>query len=136
MKNHTGYQHRTVLVGLFLIACAILYAGPASAAEEAVPRGEVSITGALRTGEPVTAVFDLKDYAFPIGTSISVNVRFRESPDAAPKIRPGYPETIMEFPAPGTYHATFILNEIRKCSCGGVEARLLMERSVDIIIAP
>lgn len=138
MKRNTGYSHRPPALGLFLFACALFLAGPALAAEQgAVPPGaELHIRGELRTGRPVKAVFDLKGYRIPAGSYASINVRFGHGPDGRPpEVKTGYPETGLVFHTPGTYSATFILNEVSKPSCGGVNAETLLEKTIELQVS-
>lgn len=104
--------------------------------EQAAPDAELRVVGELRTGSAVAAVFDLKGYDIPAGSYASINVRFIEKPDAAaPLVRAGYPQTVLTFDRPGLYRTTFILNEVSKPSCGGVNARTLLERTVDLHVS-
>lgn len=87
-------------------------------------------------GHPVKAIYDLKGYAIPNGSYASINVRFDQKPDGAnPLVKAGYPETILTFHTPGNYRITFILNEVSKPSCGGVNAIALLEETVDLFIS-
>lgn len=121
------------MFGLLALVCAFLSAFPAFAVErnEGVPGAEVRVQGSLLTGQPVTAYFDLKGYSIPNGSYASVNIRFEKKPSGVePKVSAGYPESVLVFKNPGTYHLTFIINEVSKPSCGGVEAKLLLEKSI------
>lgn len=125
------------MIGFFLLVWAVLSAVPSVAAEQtgAVPGADVSIPGELRANQPVTAVFDLKGYVVPDGSYASINVRFVQKPDGIePKVKTGYPETRLLFNAPGYYRVTFILNEVSKPSCGGVNAKLLLEKTIELQI--
>lgn len=127
-----------VVFAAFMLACIVLSGFPALAAEQKgmIPDAEVTVSGDMRVGQPVKAVFDLKGYTLPAGSYASINVRFPVKPDGAePKARTGYPATTLFFQTPGTYQATFILNEVSKPSCGGVEAITLLEKTVEIHIS-
>lgn len=137
MKEHTPCA-RALLFGLIALLCCLMLPGPSRAAGPGVivPDGELTVSGHRRVGSPVKAIFDLKGYTLPPGSYTSVNVRFARRPDGPePKVRPGYPETILEFSRPGTYRLVFILNEVSKPSCGGVNARTLMETEVELTVA-
>lgn len=114
----------------------VLSAPASIAGDQAVPGAELHINGDLRAGQPVTVRFDLKGYALPGGSYSSINVRFLTKPDGAePKVRAGYPETSLVFDIAGTYQVTFILNEVSKPSCGGVNAKTLLEKTVELSIS-
>lgn len=120
---------------LALMVSGVLLAPASFAGDQAVRDAELHIKGDLQTGQPVTALFDLKGYALPGGSYSSINVRFLDKPDgAAPKVRTGYPETTLVFDVPGTYRIIFILNEVSKPSCGGVNAKTLLEKTVELSI--
>ncbi|AMK10228.1 hypothetical protein [Pseudodesulfovibrio indicus] len=126
---------RQALLGLAAALWLLLLAAP-SFAGGAVPDAELAITGELRAGTPVRAFFDLKGYVLPSGAYASVNVRFTKRPDGPePRVRTGYPETLLTFPGPGDYAMVFILNEVSKPSCGGVNAKTLLEKEVKLRIA-
>ena len=96
----------------------------------------MNVSGELRTGQPVTVLFDLKGYEIPNGSYTSINVRFAAKPEGPkPEVKTGYPRTTLFFPTPGTYRITFILNEVSKPSCGGVNAKTLMEKTIELHIA-
>lgn len=99
--------------------------------------GLLVLYGPRAVGERLTASFDLGDYSVPVGQSVAINVDVLESPEGPrPRIVPGYPRTSMVFETPGKYVLTFRLSQIGKSSCGGVEARPLLERTETIEILP
>lgn len=119
----------------FLLLAA--WAGTALADEHSgvLSGAEVSLGSERRVGHPVLIGFDLREYAFATGTYASINVRWEQKPDGAnPMVKAGYPETVIRFDTPGTYRMTVILNEVSKPSCGGVDAKLLLERAFDLIV--
>ncbi len=127
-----------MLFGLLLFVGVILFAGSAWATWHSGPvaDAELNVDGELRTGQPVSVLFDLKGYTIPNGSYTSINVRFAAMPEGPePKVQTGYPRTILVFRTPGTYRITFILNEVSKPSCGGVDAKLLMEKTIELQIA-
>lgn len=129
---------RPVLLGLAVVLCLLLLPGPSSAGgpKGAVPDAGLTVTGDLRVDSPVKALFDLKGYEIPQGTYASVNVRFTRKPDGPePWVRSGYPETVLTFQVPGTYSMVFILNEVSKPSCGGVNAKTLLETEVELTVS-
>ncbi|WP_316896360.1 hypothetical protein [Pseudodesulfovibrio indicus] len=134
MKTSTP-PARPALLCLAAALWLLLLAAP-SFAGGAVPDAEMTLTGDLRPGVPVRALFDLKGYQFPPGSYASVNVRFSKRPDGPePQVRTGYPETILIFPLPGSYAMVFILNEVSKPSCGGVNAKTLLEKEVELTVS-
>jgi hypothetical protein len=121
------------------LAWAALLSGPALADEihTRIPGGEVRLEGPLKAGQPVKAVFDLKGYTLPAGAYTAINVEFLARPDGQkPKVRPGYPETVMTFAEPGAYTAVILLNEISKSSCGGVSAKPLLDATLTFEVTP
>ena len=127
-----------MVFGLLLFVGAILFAGPVVAAKQsgAVADAELKVIGELRTGQPVTVLFDLKGYEIPKGSYSSINVRFLAEPEGPePKVKTGYPRTTLFFLIPGIYRITFILNEVSKPSCGGVNAKTLLENTIELQIA-
>jgi len=145
MKKHSAPI--VLLSGLLALSCILAPVAPVSGgtvpatacpALPPVPAGaEVKITDAPRVGRPVQALFDLKGYSLPVGAYASINIDFPQQPvSAAPKVRPGYPETTLTFDAPGTYRMHVILNEISKPSCGGVNARPLLEDELELRVEP
>lgn len=116
---------------LLLMVSALALATPAPAAEPTL-----EIRGGLTTGSDVRVVYDLKGYAISTGSYASINVRTLAAPSGAtPKVKPGYPVTVLTFDAPGTYELRFILNEVSKPSCGGVDARQLLDVTRTLTIA-
>ncbi|WP_338669664.1 hypothetical protein [Pseudodesulfovibrio methanolicus] len=139
MRNRHSLPSLTAACAALIIVWAALLSAPALADQtrSAVPGGEVHLAGPFKAGQPVKAVFDLKGYALPAGAYTAVNVEFPVRPEGAkPKVRPGYPETVMTFAEPGTYRVLILLNQISKGSCGGVSAKPLIEATLDIEITP
>jgi hypothetical protein len=133
------------LVGLFCLTATALpaYAGPSQSAtacpyQAPVPEnGDVTLPATPQVGQTVQAVFDLKGYKIPTGAYTSINVEFPDKPEGSrPQVRPGYPQTALTFDKAGAYRITFILNEISKPSCGGVNARQLLEKEISVTVAP
>ena len=137
MKKDNDNTCLSFVFGLFLLASATLLVGPTSAAEVGIVSDPaLKISGELRVDQPVKAVFDLKGYTIPNGAYASINVRFLQKPgDAEPKVKTGYLETLLVFQNAGRYRITFILNEVRKPSCGGVEAKALLEETIELGIS-
>ncbi|QGY40464.1 hypothetical protein GM415_10110 [Pseudodesulfovibrio cashew] len=125
------------MLGFLLLLCSISFSVPALAAESGVASdAELEVSGELRVGQPVTAAFDLKGYRISTGAYASINVRFEQKPDGIdPKVKTGYPKTILFFNTPGAYRITFILNEVSKPSCGGVNAKPLLEKTIELLIS-
>lgn len=99
--------------------------------------GRLVIEGPRNVGAQLNVTFDMGDYRVPTGQSVAINVDVLESPAGpAPRIVPGYPKTSMVFEVPGRYVLTFRLNQVFKPSCGGVEARELLERTEVMVIVP
>jgi hypothetical protein len=139
MRNRRPFTALSAACTALVLAWAALLSVPALADQthSAVPGGEVRMTGPAKAGQPVKAVFDLKGYALPAGAYTAVNVEFPVRPEGAkPKVRPGYPETVMTFAEPGTYRVLILLNQISKGSCGGVSAKPLIEATLDLDVAP
>lgn len=139
MKNRRPFPVLTAACAALVFAWAALLSAPVFADQirSAVPGGEVRLAGPLKAGQPVKAVFDLKGYALPAGAYTAVNVEFPVRPEGAkPKVRPGYPETVMTFAEPGTYSVIILLNQISKGSCGGVSAKPLLDAELTFEIAP
>ncbi|SOB60403.1 conserved exported protein of unknown function [Pseudodesulfovibrio profundus] len=123
-----------LLAGIMFLACAMPI--PADAGDTGITDAEVRIEGETTVGQPVTLVFDLKGYTLPTGTYSSVNVRYLNRPNGPkPTVKTGYPTTVMTFNTPGSYRFALILNEIAKPSCGGVEAKTLVDTVIDVEIA-
>jgi hypothetical protein len=126
-------------LGLLLVL-SILHSARAALAAEAtagLPGAVLEIPAVVKSGTPVRAVFNLDGYGIPAGSYASINVDVLESPTGkGPAVRTGYPATVLIFPAPGTYALRFILNEISKPSCGGVNAKLLMETTATVTVTP
>lgn len=136
MKKHTLFSTRVLMLGFFLLVCMVALTVPALAGDIA-PAGELTVNGQLRVGRPVQAVFDMKGYAIATGAYPSVNVRFTRQPNGAkPQVNAGYPQTMLTFDTPGTYAVVFILNEVSKPSCGGVNAKPLLEETRELVIQP
>ncbi|MGE4505456.1 MAG: hypothetical protein AB7D51_08925 [Desulfovibrionaceae bacterium] len=98
-----------------------------------------AITGkeAPQAGRPVRLVFDLKGHALATGAYAAVNLDFPERPEGErPKVRPGYPETVVVFAVPGSYLVHATLHEVVKPSCGGVEAKKLLDAQIRLEIMP
>lgn len=118
--------------GINLLATDIAVAGD----DRGLPDATLEIHGEMKTGEPITAVFDLKGYTIPNGSYTSINVRTRKSPSGEkPEVKTGYPSTTLLFATPGTYELHFILNEVSKPSCGGVNAKVLLETTRTLTIS-
>ena len=114
----------TAILGINLLATDVAAADD----DRGLPDATLEIQGEMKTGKPITAVFDLKGYTIPNGSYTSINVRTRKSPSGEkPVVKIGYPSTTLLFATPGTYELHFILNEVSKPSCGGVNAKLLLE---------
>jgi len=107
----------------------LLATGVAAAEDDrGLPNATLELHGEMKTGKPIVAVFDLKGYTIPNGSYTSINVRTRKSPSGEkPEVKTGYPSTTLLFATPGTYELRFILNEVSKPSCGGVNAKPLLE---------
>lgn len=138
MKPDRLNRHAAALMGLLLLACVAWLASPAPAGAQQplVPDGEVRISDDLALNQPVIATFDLKGYELPAGTYASINVRFPAAPNGPrPSVKTGYPQTTVRFHTPGTYRVTLILNQVSKPSCGGVDATLLLEETVELTIS-
>lgn len=118
-----------------LVLAALLIAPQAAMARD---KATLDIRGSLVAGEPVTAHFELVDHTMAFGAYPSINIKVLTTEDRTKQtIRPGFPDSILTFSDPGTYPVTFILNEVSKGSCGGVDAVLLFEGTREItIIAP
>jgi hypothetical protein len=127
MKKHPWEKPSAVVRTLLAIAC--IHALAVAALAQGGPEGAaLEIRGDMRAGSPITALFDLKGYALPAGAYPSVNVRtIASSSGDQPVVKAGYPTTTLTFATPGTYELRFILNEVSKPSCGGVDARPLLE---------
>jgi hypothetical protein len=139
MKRHPAFIRFFSVFAVFALLCPLGRAVPAAAeqAQSGISGAELLIEGPLRVGHRVTARFDLKGYEIPAGAYASVNPAFLERPEGErPQIIPGYPETVMIFRAPGTYRLFFILSEVTKSSCGGVDARTLLESERELVIFP
>jgi hypothetical protein len=88
----------------------------------------IAVQGALVTEQPVRVVFNLGDYTVPQGAYTSINIAVIEAPQGGkPSVQSGYPASTITFHAPGTYTLEFVLNEVRKPSCGGVLLNPLLE---------
>ena len=137
MKRHINYPLILLAFALLLLPGPLGVRPSPAKGMRAVPAdAALNVGGALRTGLPVKAVFDLKGYELPAGSYASINVRFLQRPEGEePKVMPGYPETTMVFHVPGLYRMTVILTEISKPSCGGVNARPLLEKSIELRIS-
>lgn len=138
MKEHTCRNLASITLGLLLFVGVTLFSGVASATKQegALTDAEMSVSGEMRTGQLVTVFFDLKGYQIPNGSYPSINVRFKEKPEGnEAQVKAGYPRTTLVFPTSGTYKITIILNEISKPSCGGVDAKVLLEKTIEIQIA-
>lgn len=134
MNTRISRTHVLLLLALFILSA---FTAPALAASggATIIEADIRMQGEARVGQPVTFTFDLKGYHLPIGAYASVNVRHISLPDEQkPAVKAGYPNTIMTFPASGTYRFSLILNEITKPSCGGVEAKKLVDKVMDIEI--
>jgi len=139
MKNRRTPSALFTVCAALVFAWAALLSAPALADQtrSAVPGGEVRLEGPLKAGQPVKAIFDLKEYALPAGAYAAINVEFPVRPEGTrPEVRPGYPETVMTFAEPGAYRVLILLNQISKGSCGGVTAKPLMESTLDLSVAP
>ena len=87
------------------------------------------------TGSTVKVTFDLKGYTIPTGSYLSVNVRpLGEAEEKDLTVKAGYPDTLVVFHKAGLHRARFILTEISKPSCGGVDARPLLEKILEFQI--
>lgn len=121
-----------MLVSVVLFSEATAAAGRHGAIDDA----ELHVIGELRIDQTVKIVFDLKGYVIPNGSYSSINVRFMDKPEGAePKIKAGYPETLLVFNKPGPYRIALILNEVSKPSCGGVNAKPLLEKTIEFQIS-
>ncbi len=139
MKKISPHTLRVMALGLLAVLCILRFADVASAdgATAGLPGAILEIPAVVKSGTPVQAVFNLAGYGIPAGSYASINVDVLESPTGQrPTVRTGYPATILTFPAPGTYALRFILNEISKPSCGGVNAKLLLETTATVMVTP
>lgn len=119
----------------FCLFVTLLWTGVAGTAF--ADGGRLVIEGSRTAGSQLTVAFDMGDYTPPSGHFVAINVAILESPEGPrPRIVPGYPETSLVFEVPGRYVLTFRLSQISKSSCGGVEARELMERTEVLEIVP
>ena len=137
MKNRCTTLRLLFVVGLLAVAGSAFFPAQALAGDQraGIAGAEVHIVGDLKTGQPVKAEFDLKGYRIPRGSYASINVKYLQRPDGnMPWIVTGYPETVMTFHTPGTYRLLILLNEVSKPSCGGVDAKTLLEREVELDI--
>lgn len=99
------------------------------------PTASLRFDNEFIVGQPVTAIFDLDGYTIPNGSYASINIRVISMPgDTKPRIKTGYPHTKMIFHTPGEYTLNFILNQMSKPSCGGVDAKLLLETTRTITV--
>jgi hypothetical protein len=139
MKKLSPQTLRVVALGLLAVLCVLRSADVAWAdgATAGLPGAVLEIPAVVKSGTPVQAVFNLAGYGIATGSYASINVDVLESPTGkGPTVRTGYPATILTFPVPGTYALRFILNEISKPSCGGVNARLLLETTATVNVTP
>jgi hypothetical protein len=139
MKNRRPLSALFAACTVLALAWTALISAPARADQtrSAIPGGEVRLVGQLKAGQPVKAILDLKGYELPAGAYAAINVEFPIRPKGAkPEVRPGYPETLMTFAAPGAYRVLILLNQISKGSCGGVSAKPLLETELDIEVEP
>jgi len=138
MRN-TILTKRIAMMCILMATLGInLLATDVAAAEDdhGLPNATLEIHGEMKTGKPVTAVFDLKEYTVPNGSYTSINVRTSKSSSGEkPVVKTGYPSTTLLFATPGTYELHFILNEVSKPSCGGVNAKLLLETTRTLTIS-
>jgi hypothetical protein len=119
----------------FCLLVTLLWVGVAGTAF--AEGGRLVIEGPRTVGAQLTVAFDMGDYRVPSGHFVAINVAILESPEGPrPRIVPGYPETSLVFEVPGRYVLTFRLSQISKSSCGGVEARELLERTEVLEIVP
>jgi hypothetical protein len=139
MKTISPHTLRAVALSLLVVLC-ILRTGDVALADGATAglRGAVlDIPAVVKSGTQVRAVFDLDGYEIAKGSYASINVDVLKSPAGqGPTVRTGYPATVLTFHVPGTYELRFILNEISKPSCGGVNARLLLETTATVDATP
>jgi hypothetical protein len=52
------------------------------------------------------------------------------------KVLPGFPETILQLDAPGTYRFGVVVSLVKKSSCGGAETSTILEREARIDVGP
>ena len=137
MKNRYLTLRLLFVFGLLAVTGACFFSTRALAGQQrtGVAGAEVRIVGDLKAGQPVKAEFDLKGYQIPRGSYASINVKYLQRPDGnMPWIVTGYPETTMTFHTPGKYRLLILLNEVSKPSCGGVNAKTLLEKEVELDI--
>lgn len=137
MEKQTVSMRHPVALVIWVLACAVLFGGAvlAAAPENGARNPEMVFIGDMQVGKPVKAVFDLKGYEIAKGAYASINIRFLQKPEGAvPQVKTGYPESSIVFDAPGDYRAVFILNEVTKPSCGGVNAKILLEEVVTMTV--
>ncbi len=129
---------RTVFRALLPLCCMAVLALPALAGNASgLPGADIKLLSTAKAGTPVTARFDLKGYTLPVGSYPSINIDFPSAPEGLePWVRPGYPDTTLTFHTPGTYKMRVILNEVSKPSCGGVNAKQLLEKTIDVVVQP
>lgn len=134
MKTFHLRSTATALVALAMLAILALTA-PNALAEGRVTGATMHVSGAMKTGLPVTLTFDLDGYTIPRGSYASINIRVLSGPEGkAPSTLPGYPESQMTFHAPGAYTLDVILSQISKSSCGGVDSTTLFREKRTITI--
>jgi hypothetical protein len=99
------------------------------------PTATMQLQGEFLVGQPIVAAFNLGDLTIPNGAYPSINIRVITMPGGKkPTIKTAFPSTTMVFHSPGEYTLRFIFNQISKPSCGGVDAKLLLETSRTITI--
>lgn len=124
-----------MVIAWLLVGGLLLFSSQSARAEGAIDDAQVVMPKELPVGQAVTAFFDLKGYELPSGSYASINLKYLARPEGEkPMVRTGYPKTGLTFRTPGTYRILFILNEVSKPSCGGVDAKLLLEQEVKLFV--
>ncbi|CCH48416.1 hypothetical protein [Pseudodesulfovibrio piezophilus] len=139
MKKYDWIRRIAMTSGLLFLLFPLLISTNSFAQgdEQASPHPTMEIHGEMKTHSIITVFFDLKDSPISNGSYASVNVRTLEGPGKyEPEVKRGFPRTTLIFTAPGVYKIRFILNEVSKPSCGGVNARLLLETTRKMTITP
>lgn len=96
----------------------------------------LNVQKGMAAGQPIAVHFELAGHVFPVGSYPSVNIRVLEGPQGErPFVRGSFPDSELTFHAPGTYVVRFVLSQVSKPSCGGVDAFVLLEETRTMIIS-
>jgi len=88
-------------------------------------------------GRPFTLTVALDPPQPPAGFFVSTLVNVLEAPPGEkPRILTGFPDISLNFPSPGGFKLEVTVTLIAKSSCGGVKARELVRRTLDITVLP